>query len=526
MNSSYRASEGWVDDSDAQYFSVGTSLFWKINTQLNLSFSIDAQKDELPAYWGTPMVPESIAIDPITDVIKTEDDLVIDGETLGNNYNVSDQVIDSISHWKRVNLHWQPNKILENKTTLYQFSADRKWQNAESYIYNSTSGNLDRDRLVVDHDRSLWGLQSGFVLTTELAGRKSLISIDLEYSKNDLERFVGYERDDFFVDDITIQNPDQGAFNSYDAPGAVEVKKDTQLLKTSAITLSKKSELSHSLALNLAIKVENLNIDRKLFDFDGSTKDSKTIDTGFEQSSYSLGLVYHLSSNISSYTLFSNQHDDVLGDLRAVSTASNFKPSNISQAEIGLKAVLDEQQSEMTLALYNIEKEIRSEQSGQAFTTNEQTSKGIEFAIRTVISEQFRVGGSLAYTDAQYGDYYDVDGNLGAGTDATDNTPVNVPEKMASIWGSMNNIANLPLEAGMGINYVSSRFANTSNTVTLQDYTLVNVFSSYSHKDFRVALHIRNVTDEVYAPWSDIYYPEQVIIAPPRTIELSFQSKF
>ncbi len=526
LNTSYRASKGWVDDSDAQYFNADASFFWEVNPKISLIFSIDTQQDELPAYWGSPMVPKAVAIDPITDVIKTEDGLVIDGATLDNNYNVADHVIDSKSHWQRIHLNWMPNDALVNKTTLYQFSADRNWQNAESYIYNSATGNLDRDRLYVKHDRKLWGLQSGFTFTTELASRASLFSIDVEYSENDIDHFVGFEPVDFFVDDIDIQSPDQGTFNTFDVAGTVDIRKDTLLLKTSAITLSNKTELSQSLGINLAVKLENLDADKRYLNFDGSTRDNKTINTKFEQNSYSLGLVYALTRSISSYAQYSQQHDDITGDFVSVSVASNFEPSDISQAEIGLKAVLDEQQSEMTLALYNIEKEIRSEQSGQAFTTNEQTSKGIEFAIRTIISDQFRLGGNLAYTDAQYGDYYDAEGNLGAGTDATDNTPVNVPEKMASIWGSMNNIANLPLEAGMGINYVSSRFANTSNTVTLQDYTLVNVFSSYSHKDFRVALHIRNLTDEVYAPWSDIFYPEQVIIAPPRTIELSFQSKF
>ncbi len=522
LNSSYRASRGWVDDSEAQYLSSSASYFVKVNGQLTVLLAWDAQQDQLPAYWGTPIVPRNVALKPLSGVIETNDDHVIDGATLGNNYNVADHKIDSKSHWQRLETHWQLTEHFDNQTTFYQFSADRNWQNAESYIYNGSSNALDRDRLYVKHVRELWGLASGFTLATQWADRPGSASLNLEYSENDLDHFVGFEPVDFFVDQVATQQPEPGTFHSFDVAGTVQIKKDTLLLRRSALILKNQTALTDALNVHLAYRLENQDIDRHFYNFDGSTRIDKTLKENYQQSSYSLGWLYALSEVGSVYGHVSEQHDDITGDFDAVSEITNFTPSDISQWEVGVKGMFDEQQSEMTLALYQITKDAASQQSGQAVTLNEQTSRGLEFAMRTIINSQYRVGGNLAYTDAQYGQYYDDN----TGIDATDNTPVNVPQKMVSLWGSVNHIAQLPLEVGVGINYVSSRFANTSNTVKMLDYTLVNVFASYSHKDFRLALHVRNATDEVYAPWSDIFYARQVIIAPPRTWELSFQTRF
>ena len=47
--------------------------------------------------------------------------------------------------------------------------------------------------------------------------------------------------------------------------------------------------------------------------------------------------------------------------------------------------------------------------------------------------------------------------------------------------------------------------------------TLLNLFAAYTHKNYRLALHVRNLTDETYAPWSDVFYPDQVALGAPRT---------
>ena len=78
----------------------------------------------------------------------------------------------------------------------------------------------------------------------------------------------------------------------------------------------------------------------------------------------------------------------------------------------------------------------------------------------------------------------------------------------------------------MGTNFVSKRFADSSNETTFNEYTLYHMFAAYNVDNFRMMLQVRNLTDEVYVPWSDIYYTEQALAAPPRTLEVNLKARF
>jgi iron complex outermembrane receptor protein len=42
----------------------------------------------------------------------------------------------------------------------------------------------------------------------------------------------------------------------------------------------------------------------------------------------------------------------------------------------------------------------------------------------------------------------------------------------------------------------------------------------------RLSLRVRNLTDRTYAVWSDPFYPDQVLLGAPRSLELSLGLKF
>ncbi len=53
----------------------------------------------------------------------------------------------------------------------------------------------------------------------------------------------------------------------------------------------------------------------------------------------------------------------------------------------------------------------------------------------------------------------------------------------------------------------------------------MNVFAAYQQDNYRISLNIRNVMDEIYAPWSDVYYPNQVALGAPRLIDINFRAR-
>jgi len=52
------------------------------------------------------------------------------------------------------------------------------------------------------------------------------------------------------------------------------------------------------------------------------------------------------------------------------------------------------------------------------------------------------------------------------------------------------------------------------------------MFAAYQKNEYRLSLTVRNLTDEIYAPWSDIYYPNQVGLGSSRTIDMTFRARF
>ena len=516
LDASLRQSDGWVDESESKYTDISASTLWQPQKQFNILLSASYLQDELPAYWGTPLVPRDVARRPASGVVNTADGLVIDKATREINYNVADREIESDSLWLRSDIHWQVNDQVESNTVLHHFHADREWRNAESYIYDRDSDLVIRDRLLVEHDRELWGIKSGLLIQSNLAKKANRFSVNVEYSENDFKRWVGFEPINFFVDAVDLYHPVAGEF------GEVSNRFGSVLVETKALIANNSLSLTPKLQWDIGWRYEQIDVDREYFNFDGSVIARSTIANEYDENSYNIGFVYQLTDHINAFAQYSKQHDRIEADYEFSYQVSNFKPSDINQKEIGLKALLNNERVELTLALYEIEKRVTAQRSDLSFENNLQQSKGVELAVSSKLFNDVSLGGNIAYTDAEFGDYYDPD----YGVDVPGNTPVNVPDLMISTWGSVSQVANLPLEIGIGINHVSDRYANIENSIKLKSYTLLNLFASYTHNNYRYALHIRNATDEIYAPWSDIFYPGQVALGAPRTIELSVQANY
>ncbi len=518
LDFNHTASNGWVDHGDSESLNLNGALAWQLAPDVLLTLSLNALSDTLPAYWGTPLVPRTVARDPLGGVVSTRDDRVLDAATRFNNYNVADHVIDSESLWLRADLAWSVSARSALTASVYQFDADRSWRNAESYSYNATTGLVERDRLLVDHDRDLTGMRAGWLHHGDIGGHLNHFSINVEYSDNDFARTVGFDIDnpEPFVDAVDLYEPQPGVF------GEVDLRPDSLRNQITAIVLEDALDLTDSLRLDIAARFEQAELDRRRYTFAGTPVPRTTLAKTFDQSSFRIGLLQQFGEQFSGYAHYSQQHDPIEGDITSVFFANVFVPSDVEQVEVGLSAWLDDKQTELTLAWFDLQKDLTQQRPDLSFVDSAQNSTGVEFAIRSQFGEQFRIGGNLTHIDASYDAYYDAN----AGVDVDGKTPTNVPEWMAGLWASFDGVGGWPVEIGAGAQYVSDRFADSANTVTLQEYTLLSAFVAYSQKRYRVALNIRNATDEIYSPWADQTYPNQISLGAPRTVDLSLQVKF
>ena len=194
---------------------------------------------------------------------------------------------------------------------------------------------------------------------------------------------------------------------------------------------------------------------------------------------------------------------------------------------MGLKAQIEGNSgntTEITFSVYDIKRDNILTQISQDEVSNigSQSSKGAELAFSTDASNRWRVGGNAAYIDSNYDLFFDPD----FGIDATGNRPPNVPKWVVNVWTSISEVGGLPLELGGGARYVGDRLANSSNTVTLLDYTLIDVFAAYRMGSSRIMLRVRNLFEEKYSPWADVFYPNQIVLGSPRTYEISLYTVF
>ena len=69
------------------------------------------------------------------DVIRTPTGETIDARTRFVNYNVSDGYAQSRQLLLRSDIAWDVTDTITLNNVLYGFDADRRWKNAEGYVY-------------------------------------------------------------------------------------------------------------------------------------------------------------------------------------------------------------------------------------------------------------------------------------------------------------------------------------------------------------------------------------------------------
>ena len=146
-----------------------------------------------------------------------------------------------------------------------------------------------------------------------------------------------------------------------------------------------------------------------------------------------------------------------------------------------------------------------------------------------MLSDDWRLSASAAYTSAEFQRSANFQQFAG-------NTPPNVPELTANLFTSVDNIAGLPIEIGASVHYVDDRYGDNANTVTLNAYTLTNLFAVYRSDNYRVTFNVDNVFDEDYVPWSDVFYlhqdspgfiyANQLLLGAPRSVRLMLDYQF
>lgn len=528
-------SDGYVDDTDSDSNNFTGSLFWQANDNLGFKVSADYLKDNVGSYFGTPLIPAADAKNPL-DVVTTERGEVIDGAMRNNNYNISDAYAKSNQLFVRLDAYWQINDNARLEYNLFQFDADRAWQNAEGYVYCTgvvdvctQYGEIQRyyGYFILDHDQDVLGNRVTFNLDHDIAGMENRFVAGLEAIDLDFVRTRGFRRQVAQVpeDAVDAYNPQQGLYGERELRGTSPTE-----IKTRAAFFGDALKITPDFSLVLNARYEEMELIRENFNAEGESENNGFV-RDYDWVSWRIGGVYNLTSQVMAYAQYSNAKDPINSNILLVNANQNFDLTDATQYEIGFKASWLNGQAESTFAFFDIKRDDILERFALDSVTNVggRSSQGMEVSSSFMLTTDWRLSANAAYTSAEFQRSANFDTFAG-------NTPPNVPELTANLFTSVDNIADLPVEVGASIHYVDDRYGDNQNTVTLKSYTLTNLFVAYRGDNYRVTFNVDNLFDEDYVPWSDVFYlhqdnpsfiyANQLLLGAPRSVRLMLDYQF
>ena len=529
-------SDGYVDRMDPESTNVTASVLWQATEDFDVEFQVDYLDDSLADYWGTPLVPQNAAVSPLDDVVMTSSGETVDERARFRNFNVRDSRAVSDQLLFRMDLSWQLSDNIELKNTTYSFNADRDWGNAEGYVYCTTLVDVCNEQGVIQryygyffvtHDQDLLGNRFTANLSSQIAGRENQLVAGLEVTDLDFSRARGFRRKIPLAagDAVDPIVPVAGNYGDRELRGISPTDIDTR-----AVFLEDAFHLTESITLVGALRYEELDLVRKNFN-DSGVLEASGFARDFDWVSVRLGAVAKLSDDVSAYAQYSDGKDPVNNNIFLVNSGENLDLTDAEQWEVGLKGSWHGGRTQATIAYFDIQRDDVFERIGvdSAASIGGRDSNGFEISSAFSPTSQWRVGANASFIDAEFKRSTNFVTFAG-------NTPPNVAEVTGNLWTSYSQIAGLPLEIGGSVQYVDDRYGDNANQVSLSSYTLVDLFATWSGSNYNLTARVHNVTDEIYVPWSDVFYLQQndpgflyanqILLASPRMFELSIEFAF
>lgn len=516
---SYQNSDNFLGVQRAPYtYWNGTSaLLYDVTSRLSVEASFDLGFDRSKPYFGTPLVPSSFATQGVNGVVSTLDGRTVDRRMLRQNYNTQDSDMSALTTWTKLKTTWTPTDLIEVRNQAYYYTAKRHWQNAETYTFNTGTQLIDRDRFYVAHDQTIIGDRLEFQVNQPVASLKNRFVTGLDFSRLDFTRPSFFNGAGGSVDPFA---PVAGLF------GPITAATQKAMVTTTALFAEDQLSLTDQLKLIAGFRHDRIDLTRELFDTAGVLNTTSSFSRNFNPTTWRAGLVYDVLPQITLYGQYATAADPAASNIFLVTRQESFALATGAQWEVGAKGDFWNKRAEWTVAYFDIfRKNILTQTSlTEAINVGRQSSKGVELAIGARPTEAWRVQGNLTFLSAKFDDFAELSG--GSVVSRNGNRPFNVPQAMANLWSIYRLPTAVPVDLGAALRYVGDRYNDTANAIRMHAYMTADAWLTVPYKNLWFTLRGRNLFDKTYASWGDNFYPSEVIIGSPRTVELSLMARF
>jgi iron complex outermembrane receptor protein len=514
-----------------------TGLAGQLNYHATSNFmvfgAIDYKKDSGHAYWGTPLVPTSFAgANAVNGVVSgtaistfdgsTIGPLTIDRRTLSTNYNVADNATGAQELWLRSGFEWAPLNNVTVKDQGYYYQAKRNWIDSETYAFDNALAMIDRDRFAVSHDQHVIGNNADLSWDSQFFGLQNRFAAQLQMSRNWIT-FKQMDDGGFPQDSVAVVAPDQGLY------GPIDFDIRNSRLDTVAGSFEDRLKLTSAFALIGGVRLEDLTLARNGINSDGTIPTGQPFTKTWTPVSYRAAYTYEPIRNLMFYSMFATAYDPAVAGIFSVSPGNSLQLTSSRIYETGAKQLFWDGKAEWTIAAYDIRQRNVFVPVNTTTTdlAGEVASKGVEVAAAVRPFDGWKLWGNAAYTNARFVNF-DI---------WTGNTPPNVAPLIVNVGASYRfNHWRWPVEFGGSVRHVGNRYLFQDDLTTLDAYTTADVYAFVDIPgrdlarpeldNLRVTFRVRNVTDKVYATWSDTTYPDQVLLGAPRTYEIAASAKW
>lgn len=523
---------GFIDDTDTKTFNVSGQLNYKISENLKIWGAIEYKEDHSSAYWGTPLVSAAYsgpnATHGIVSGTYVSNDngtnlgpVTIDGRTLTTNYNVANNYVNANELWVRGGFELAINDELTLKSQVYNYSAQRQWQNSEVAAFNSLLNMVDRERFYVAHDQELVGNITDLTWNTKIAGMDNRLVTTVAVSNLDFGRPGAAN---FPHDDVPLVDPSPGLY------GVLTTQNQTAVINNQSLSFEDRLKITQAFALIGGVRVEGIELGRNSTDITGANKAGFPFSKDWTPVTGRIGYTWEPIKGMTFYSQYATGADVAANDIFLLAGNQPLNLTTSQTYETGVKQVLWGDKAEWSLSLFDIDRQnVYAAAGGMTLNiAGQENAKGVEIAGAIKPTTAWKFWGNFAFVNARYADYDFAGGSFSG------NTPPNVPSVVANAGASYRFDTRLPVEIGMSARYVGDRYNSDANTVIMNAYTVADAYVFVDIPKYffpavdqtRVTFRVRNLFNREYAAWGDPFYPDQILLGAPRTYELAAAFKW
>ncbi|MBE7209589.1 MAG: TonB-dependent receptor [Gluconacetobacter diazotrophicus] len=532
------SSGGYVDGARPASLDLTAAVLWQNSRRVTVRLSVDALRDQLSSYYGTPLVPvaaaDTVGGGVVGGLLNSSQGLAIGRDTLWKNYDVRDFTTTNTSVRPATRIDWQASDRLMVHEKAYFFYAARRWQNAETYTFIPAGSNavdaagnpipansIARDRFHVFHDQHQVGDTLDATLDGHVFGLANRVVVGVDGYYLRFIRNSGFP-DAQYADAVPLVDPVRGEYGTF--PGDLPSRKSPTTIGNVAGFAEDVLSVTPRLRLVTGYRYDWLRLERSNYTPGGSFNAATSFSGTYHPDNGRVGVVWEPRQDLSLYASWTTA-DDPPGSNIFLANAGQFTGlSHSEQEEVGIKAQFPDHAGEATLSAYHIERDDILEATGPdtVATAGSQHSNGIEFQTLWRLAAHWTVTANAAWTRSRFGGF-----QPDAGTDATGKRPPDVPAVTGNLWLVWDHAAGSPVDLGVGWRHVGDRAGDYAGTLDLKSYDTVDVFAAWHlRRGLTAAGRIGNLLDRRYVQWADVSYPTEVIVGAPRSFSASLQAAF